>query len=508
MAKNPISISPLLFVLLDSKSLDPLQLQIYYQIKDAVLAGRLKPGTRLPATRALATQLGVSRNTVLAAFELLRSEDYIESSQGSGTQITNRLSEDLLLTQAKLKIPSKNPEIAGKISKLAELFGGGDHKNRHHTPGMRAFRPGLPELDEFPFKLWSRMVGRFWRQPPSDLLSSGDVGGYLPLRQAIATYLGAVRDVRCHAEQVFITSGAQQAIDLVARATIDPGDHVWVENPGYAGLNSAFMAAGAIVNHVDLDGEGICVKDGVKKAAGAVLAAVTPSHQYPLGITMSLKRRLELLEWASTAGAWILEDDFDSEYRYRGRPLSALQGLDQTNRVIYVGTFSKVLFASLRLGYVVVPDSLVDAICNIRLAVDDYPPLALQPALYGFISEGHFSSHIRKMRKLYAERQEMLVHALRRDAEGLLTAEASDSGMHLVSQLQPSAGINDKTASQLARKAGLNAPAVSDYCTGITRPDALLLGYAGLSEHEINRDVKALAQVLELARKEVNIISY
>ncbi len=500
MAKNPVSISPLLFILLDFKSSDPLQLQIYYQIKDAVLAGRLKPGTRLPATRALAIQLSVSRNTVLAAFELLRSEDYIESNPGSGTQITNRLSEDLLLKQAKLKIPSKTSVMAGKRSKLAELFEGDDYTNRHHAPGMRAFRPGLPELDEFPFKLWSRMVGRFWRQPASELLSSGDVGGYLPLRQAIATYLGAVRDVRCQAEQVFITSGAQQAIDMVARATIDPGDHVWVENPGYAGLNSAFMAAGAIVNHVDLDDEGISVKDGVNKSASAVLAAVTPSHQYPLGITMSLKRRLELLEWAGAAGAWILEDDFDSEYRYRGRPLSALHGLDQTSRVIYVGTFSKVLFASLRLGYVVVPESLVDAICNIRLAVDDYPSLALQPALFGFISEGHFSSHIRKMRKLYAERQEMLVHALRQDAGGLLIAEASDSGMHLVSRLEPSSGINDETASQLARSVGLNAPAVSDYCSEITRPDALLLGYAGLSEHEINRDVKALAQVLQLAQ--------
>jgi len=500
MVKNSISVSPLLFILLDCKSNDPLQLQIYYQIKNAVLAGRLKPGTRLPATRALAKQLGVSRNTVLAAFELLRSEDYIESSPGSVTQITNRLSEDLLLTQASFPYPPNQQDAAGKVSKLAQLFGANHHRNRHHTPGMRAFRPGLPELDEFPFKAWSRMVGRFWRQPPIELLSSGDAGGYLPLRQAIATYLGAVRDVRCQAEQVFITSGAQQAIDLVARATIDPGDHVWVENPGYAGLNSAFIAAGALVNHIGVDGEGISVREGVQKAAGAVLAAVTPSHQYPLGITMSLKRRLELLEWANAAGAWILEDDFDSEYRYRGKPLSALQGLDQSSRVIYVGTFSKVLFASLRLGYVVVPESLVDAIRKIRLAVDDYPSLALQPALSGFIAEGHFSSHIRKMRKLYAERQEMLIDALRREADGLLSVAASDAGMHLVSQIPSSAGLSDQAASQLARQAGLNAPAVSDYCTRITRPDGLLLGYAGLSEFEINRDVKKLAQALQHAQ--------
>jgi len=496
MAINPVSTSPLLFILLDRNSSDPLQLQIYTQIKDAVLAGRLKPGTKLSATRVFAKQLGVSRNTVLAAFELLRSEDYVVSIQGSGTQITNRLSEDLLLTQGNPRALSGNADIVGKTSKLAGYFGMGDHKNRHHIPGMRAFRPGLPEIDEFPFKLWSRIIGRFWRNPPSGLLSSGEVGGYLPLRQAIASYLGAVRDVRCHAEQVFITSGAQQAIDLVARTIIDPGDHVWVENPGYEGLYSALRAAGAIVNHISVDDEGICVKEGIAKAESAVLAAVTPSHQYPLGITMSLKRRLELLEWADASNAWLLEDDFDSEYRYRGKPLSALQGLDQTNRVIYIGTFSKVLFASLRLGYVVVPDSLVDAISNIRLAVDDYPSLALQPALSTFISEGHFSSHIRKMRKLYAERQEILLAALKSEAEGLLSAKMSDSGMHLVSKLDPSSGIDDKTASQRAKMVGLNAPALSDYCTNISRPDALILGYAGLSEHEISRDVKRLAKVL------------
>jgi GntR family transcriptional regulator/MocR family aminotransferase len=302
--------------------------------------------------------------------------------------------------------------------------------------------------------------------------------------------------VRCTGEQVFITSGAQQAIDLVARTIIDPGDDVWVENPGYAGLTSALMAAGANVNHVILDKEGICLDDGCRKAAGAVLAAVTPSHQYPLGVTMSLKRRLELLEWAESANAWILEDDFDSEFRYSGRPLSALQGLDQTNRVIYVGTFSKVLFSSLRLGYVVVPESLKDAIANIRLAVDDYPSLALQPALHAFISEGHFSSHIRKLRKLYAERQAMLISALDQYAAGLLYAEPNDSGMHLIASLHPSANIDDQTASRLAKDAGLIAPALSDYCTGITQPDALILGYAGLNQQEIDRDVRLLVKTL------------
>ncbi|MCP4072658.1 MAG: PLP-dependent aminotransferase family protein [Hyphomicrobiales bacterium] len=488
--------SALLFISLDYGISKSLPDQIYNQIKEAVLTGRLKPGARLPATRVLANQLAVSRNTVVAAFELLGSEDYLVSRPGSGTRITSHLPEELLMIRSQPKNPVDKPADVGKISKLSLHLGGDDNKGRHHTSGLRAFRPGLPDLEHFPFQLWSRIIGRFWRNPPRDLLSSGDVAGYLPLREAIADYLGAVRGVRCNADQVFITSGAQQAIDLVARTIIDPGDDVWVENPGYAGLSSALMAAGARVNHIILDEEGICIKNGRHKAAGAVLAAVTPSHQYPLGITMSLKRRLELLEWAEEANAWLLEDDFDSEFRYSGKPLSALQGLDQTNRVIYIGTFSKVLFPSLRLGYVVVPESLIDAIANIRLAVDDHPTLALQPALHAFISDGYFSSHIRKLRKLYIERQGLLISALRQYADGLLFAAPNDSGMHLVASINPSFGIDDKTASQRASNAGLIAPALSDYCTGISLPAALLLGYAGLSHREIDRDVRFLVNAL------------
>jgi GntR family transcriptional regulator/MocR family aminotransferase len=302
--------------------------------------------------------------------------------------------------------------------------------------------------------------------------------------------------VRCSAEQILITSGAQQALDLIARTIIDPGDKVWVEDPGYAGMNSALIAAGARIIHIPLDDEGISVSEGLVKAPNAVLAAVTPSHQYPLGITMGLRRRLELLEWASNANAWILEDDFDSEFRYGGKPLSALQGLDQTGRVIYVGTFSKVLFPSLRLGYVVVPESLLDAVIGLRMAVDDHPTLALQPALHGFIAEGHFASHIRRLRKLYAERQEMLIHALSEHAGDLLDTQPHDAGMHLIAEMNPKLALTDKSASHRASKAGLIAPALSDYCSTTSRPDALLLGYAGLSEKEINRDVERLVMAL------------
>jgi len=488
--------SPLISIALDRSSSISLQAQIFDQIKHAILAGRLKPGTRLSATRVLAKELGVSRNTVLAAFDLLIAEDYIAGQPGSGTRVTNALPQDLLSTRKLAGKAAKSTILAGKQSRLSTHLSGTGSQNRHHPFGLRAFRPGLPDLENFPFQLWSRMIGRFWRHPPGDLLLSGDMAGYLPLREVIAQYLAAVRGVQCSAEQVLITSGAQQALDLIARTIIDPGDKVWVEDPGYAGMNSALLSAGAQITHIPLDNEGISVDEGLKQAANAVLAAVTPSHQYPLGITMSLKRRLELLEWASKANAWILEDDFDSEFRYGGKPLSALQGLDQTGRVIYVGTFSKVLFPSLRLGYVVVPESLLGATIGVRRAVDDHPSLALQPALYGFIAEGHFASHIRRLRKLYAERQEILIDALAGQAEGLLFAEPHDAGMHLVANLNPATGLVDKVASHRASKAGLVAPALSDYCSNASRPDALLLGYAGLSEKEINRDVKRLVIAL------------
>ncbi len=487
--------SPLLSVSIDKRTGMSLQIQIFDQVRDAILAGRLAPGTRLPASRTLATELGVSRNTVLAAFERLYAEGYTEGQTGSGTRVSKVLPEELLSARRDGRTRSEGPSLAGKLSRMSQSIIWSRHQT--DTTRLRAFRPNLPDLDSFPFDVWSRLVGRFWRNPPKELVFGGDIAGYRPLRDAVATYLGAVRGLHCGGENVVITSGAQQALDLVARTVIDPGDKVWVENPGYAGLRNTLAAAGAELVHVPVDGQGASVQSGLQTAPDAVLAAVTPSHQYPLGVTMSLPRRLELLDWAEAQKAWVLEDDYDSDFRYSGKPLSALQGLDQSGRVIYVGTFSKILFPSLRLGYVVLPDPLLEPFLQVRSALDDQPALALQPALTQFIDDGHFAAHVRRLRKLYGERQEVMRDALSERASGLLTAEHHEAGMHLVARFSDKLNMTDRQASKLAAEAQLVVPPLSRYYADPTTDrKALILGYAGLTEREIKESVNRLVEAL------------
>ena len=489
--------SPLQSIIIDPTAHKTLQEQIFDAVREAILSGQLSPGTRLPASRVLASDLHLSRNTILGAFERLHAEGYIEGMAGSGTRVTNILPEELLLARNRSQAHIQNTLPAGKLSRLSQISVASNLHNRHVPGPMRAFRPGLPDLSAFPFQLWGKLVARSWRHPPSDTLLAGDMAGYLPLREAIANYLGAVRGLHCSPRQVLITSGAQQALDLIARVIIDPGDEVWMEDPGYPGLRSTLQAAGAKIHDIAVDESGLSVKHGCQQAPNSVLAAITPSHQYPLGVTMSLTRRLEILDWAKNANAWILEDDYDSEFRYAGKPHLALQGLDQSGRVIYVGTFSKVLFPALRLGYVVVPEPLLASFKAVRASIDDYPALALQPALHQFITDGHFASHIRKLRKLYAQRQQLLIHALQKHAGGLLHAFPAQAGMHLVVRLDPSCRLTDQQISDRAEKAGLVAPALSRFYKGNNRSQGLVLGYAGLSEDEIERDVKRLAQLLE-----------
>ena len=480
----------------DRNGADSLHRQIYDQIRDLILGGRIAPATRLPSSRLLAGDLGVSRNTVLNAYEMLLHEGYTEGRVGDGTRVSQVLPEDLLTAKRRGPRP---PRVAagpaGKLSRLREVWETGER--RTESP-QRAFRPGLPEIELFPWDVWGRLSGRFWRRPPAELLTGGDLAGYRPLRDAVAAYLSAVRGLDCHGGQVMITAGAQQGLDMIARLIIDPGDAVWLEQPGYGGLRAAFMAAGARAIAVPVDDAGLDVAAGRRAAPEAVCAAVTPSHQYPLGVTMSLARRLELLEWAASAGAWIVEDDYDSEYRYGGRPLSALQGLDGGGRVIYVGTFSKVLFPALRLGYVVAPEALVEAFLKLRATIDDHPALAMQPVLAAFFEAGHFAAHVRRMRGLYAERQAALLAALERHAAGLLTAAPDDAGMHLVVRLGPAFAGDDREAAARAAAAGLRAPALSGYyADGVSDQQGLVLGYAGLTATEIDCGVATLAATLK-----------
>ncbi|MGH7646998.1 MAG: PLP-dependent aminotransferase family protein, partial [Gemmatimonadaceae bacterium] len=370
---------------------------------------------------------------------------------------------------------------------------------------VRAFRTGVPALDAFPHAVWGQISARLWRRAPRALLAYGVPNGYAPLRHAIAHYLHASRGVRCASEQVIIVGGSQEALYLAAQLLIEPGDAAWIEDPGYPGARNALVAAGARLTPVPLDAEGLDVHQGRRLAPHARIAYITPSHQYPLGVTMTVGRRLAILEWARQSGAWILEDDYDSEFRYTSRPLPSLQGLDSADgardvRVIYIGSFSKTLFPALRLGFLVVPSALVDAFGAARAVLDRQSPTIEQAVLADFIADGHFVRHIRRMRALYAERQEALLHSAHNGplAEHIELA-AADAGMHLVGWLRHVR--DDARASDCALEAGIEATPLSATSLADGRRAALLLGYAAYSSNTLARASERLAGALEMARK-------
>jgi GntR family transcriptional regulator/MocR family aminotransferase len=483
----------------------------YAQVREAVLTGRIAPGTRLPATRALAAELGCSRNTVLNAFAQLGAEGYLESRRGSGTYVSRVLPDSRPFRPAGNGDDHWRHGATGSFpgrERVPSAESGDPHSGTEPTLAARVFAPGMPDLSLFPFDVWGRLLGRIWRRPPPVLLLPGSPAGYLPLRRAIAAYLGAVRSVACTAEQVLITDGAQPALDLVARVLLRAGDAVWIEEPGYPGLRGPLQAAGARLVPVPVDGAGLSVAAGCALAPAARLAVVAPSHQYPLGTTMDLARRLALLAWAEDSGAWVVEDDYDSEYRYAGRPLAALQGLEAGRatgggRVIYIGTFSKVLFPSIRLGYLVVPPDLLAAFLRARAARDAYPSAVVQPVLAAFFEEGHFAAHVRRMRMVYGQRRQAMLDAAERHLAGLLALSPGQAGLHLVAHL--TAGLarrmNDREAERRAAAAGLGAQALSRYYLNPSTlagnaSGGLLLGFAAVPEDEIERGIERLAAAL------------
>jgi GntR family transcriptional regulator/MocR family aminotransferase len=467
-----------------------LHRQIYFAIRAVILEGRLRPGARLPASRALAADLGVSRNTVMTAFEQLRAEGYIEGRVGAGSFIPAHLPEETPRPSArKAGADGGRPgprAISARGMMLVSL--------KHRGSRPRPFSPGLPELEQFPFRDWARLLARRWRRPHRAFLVGGEPGGYRPLCEAVADYLAMARAVFCNPGQVIITSGAQQALDLAARVLIDPGDPVWMEEPGYPPTGAVLRAAGARVVPVPVDDEGLSVVAGQRAEPAPRLICVSPSHQYPLGVTMSLGRRLELLECARAIDGVVIEDDYDSEYRYAGRPLAALQGLDDDGRVIYLGTMSKVMFPGLRIGYMVVPEHLVDAFLAVRAMVDAHPSSIAQAALADFITEGFLGAHIRRMRQLYAERQAALIEACHERLGRRLALAPASAGMHLVARLAPDS--DDRAIAERAVEAGIEAPALSTYYQGLPTARGLLLGYAGVDAHATHRAVERLAGIL------------
>jgi GntR family transcriptional regulator/MocR family aminotransferase len=487
MARRTQSVASLA-ISLDRGSSHPLHRQIYQQLREIILAGRVGAGALLPSTRTLTRELGVSRTTLQLAFDQLRADGYIQGRIGSGTYAAG-----LPFNSPHDHRPSGSRQQTDRMPRTSHVVQQLGHGVIPRDRYLRAFRPGLPETDLFPFPVWRRLISRFWKKPPSGLLYSSPPAGYEPLRVAIAEYLRIARGVICTPDQVIVTSGTQNAIQLIARALINRGDRVWVEEPGYPNARYALLDAGAKLIPVPVDSSGLHVAFGKRKSKNAQLAMVTPSRQYPLGVSMGLSRRLELLEWSNDAGAWIVEDDYDAEYRYGGPPISALYGLDKSERVIYVGTFSKLMFRTLRLGYVVVPDSLVDAFLRVRMALDGQLSIVMQPALAEFIESGQFAKHIRRMRPLYAERQEVLIGAVNRHLGDHLEVKPNASGMHVVANLT-SARWTDVQLSNLAFEAGVSAPALSSYFLAQSRQQGLLLGFAGLKREEIHRGVRTLSQ--------------
>lgn len=472
----------------------PLSRQLYEELRAAMRDGRVHPGTRLPSTRDLAASLGLSRNTVLAAYEQLGAEGYLVGRVGAGTHVAPAAPE--MAAAIGLPATAVNPRSprAARLSRRGRLLARTPVSAAPAPGPARAFRPGVPAFDQFPFEDWRRRVSAFWSRPRAALLAYSEPAGWRPLREAIAAHARATRAVRCHADQVLVVSGSQQGLDLAARLLLDEGDPVWIEDPGYIGARAAFQAAGGRLVPIEVDDEGLDVAAGVRRAPRARLVYVTPSHQYPTGVVLSRERRASLLDWARRAGAWILEDDYDSEYRHVGWPLESLQGMDGGERVIYVGTFSKTMFPGLRLGYLIAPRALVTAFGNARALLDRQPPAAEQEALATFIEDGAYARHLRRMRTLYASRREALLAAAQSAVAVGLELRPAETGMHVLAQLP--LGVDDRTVSARALARGIEAPALSSYALRRPRRGGLVLGYAGYDTPELTRAMNILARVV------------
>lgn len=465
---------------------------VYGEIRSAILDGRLKRGMRLPASRELARRYRISRATVINAFDQLRAEGYLSAKVGAGTCVSAVLPEDLLNPR---RVVDASKPARGASHGLSEYASRVTPVRDASLGAPRPFRLWTPALDAFPLSLWTKIASRRLRTATRMLLADANPYGYPPLREAVAAYLGSARGVKCTKEQVIIVAGIQQALDLTARLAIDPGDEVWLEDPCAFIVAGMLKALGAKIVAVPVDRDGLDVAEGRRLAPRAKLVYVTPAHQFPLGVSMSVLRRRALLEWAGRAPALIFEDDYDSEFRYSSRPLQALQGIDRFGSVVFAGSFSKVLFPSLRLGYMVVPDELVDTFAGGRLLLDRHSSVIDQAILCDFINEGHFGSHIRRMRELYAGRLQALGEAVRRKLEGALRLDDTEAGIHTIGWLCGGLPADDVAKAAAERK--LEVLALRGMSLQTERPEGLLLGFAAVHENELRRGVDRLADAIE-----------
>lgn len=469
---------------IDRCAATPLFRQVYAALSAAILDQTLRPGAKLPATRTLAAQLGLSRTAVVAAYEQLLVEGYTTGRVGAGTYVADDLSgkpRERVANPAKAvrRADHGSPRLIGRVDVTLQN-------------DARPFNLGRTLVDARTMDVWRRLSARSLRTLSRTHLGYGDPRGSPELRRALAIYLASHRAVRCDPEQIIITSGTQHAIDLVIRTLLPAGSDAWIEDPGYPLTREALAAAGVAVHPVPADIHGLDVAAGTRTAPRARAAFVTPSHQFPTGVVLSMARRLELIDWSQRAKAWIIEDDYASEFRYGGHPLAALQGLDGNDRTLYVGTLNKALFPGLRVGYLIVPELLLPRFVTARYLADRQPPGLQQDVLASFIADGHLAAHIRRMRKLYREQRDRLVDALRRQAGDLLAVDAPDQGMHLVAHLH--AGLPDTAVAGAALAHGVVVRALSRLYVRAEPRQGLLLGFSGYPASTVSPAVGRMAK--------------
>ncbi len=469
----------------ESEAGKPAYQQLYEQVRDLILSGRLASGARLPSTRSYAKELGLSRTTLIAAYDQLVSEGYLEPRRGAGIFVSQFSPEHLMLVNRAAPPGLAKPAPPKAVVRRSIPF------------SIRATSPA-----DFPGAEWARLLQKTWRGPIESHFGEPHVEGDRTLKRAIADHLRTWRGISCTEDQVLITSGSAESIDLISRVLCNPGDQVWLENPGYMPMRREIVEKGLEPIFVPIDREGMVVSQGVARARQARMAITTPPRQFPLGMTMSLPRRLDLLDWARSSGAWIVEDDYDSEFRYEGRPLAALMSLDETGRVLYLGSFSKVMFKSLRLGYLVVPPDLCARFQRMHAELGPQASSVAQPALAEFIMSGQFAAHIRRMRRLYAKRRAFLLDQLKHKCAGLLAPQPANSGMHIVVSLEDalSAHHTDLEICRALRADAIEAQALSSFYASEVDPgwadQGLLLGFSGFEEKDLDGAVSAMAATL------------
>ncbi|MEM7225882.1 MAG: PLP-dependent aminotransferase family protein [Pseudomonadota bacterium] len=476
---------------LDEAAALPLYRQLYDQLRAAMLNGRLPTGSLLPSSRMLARELKVSRNTIVNAYDQLIAEGYLETAEGSATSVADLSpTSDGDSRQSRQIDVNATPSLSKRGIEIQRAL-----EEWPHFPEAVAFTPGVPAFDQFPVKKWVRLLTLQAQRVRSEMASShAHVGGYGPLREALASYLRTSRMVTCEADQVFVVSSARAGLDLVCRLLLDPGTSCLMEDPGYVSAKDVFRAADLRISPVPVDKDGLCIQQAEEIDPAARMAFVTPSHQYPMGVSLSAPRRQQLIEWADRRNAWIVEDDYDSEFRFDSRPLATLQGLDGGHRVIYIGTFAKVLFPTLRTAYVVVPRPLIPVFGEAVYNGGQEPPLHIQAALAEFINDGHFFTHIRRMRQVYKRRQASFVDSLKRHVGNRIPVERPPGGMQLVLNLPDE--VPEAAASAAAAAHGLHARPLGIYSLAGTAPNALFLGFAAVPDQRIDPATKTLASAI------------